>query len=80
MKVQHEALTASTPNPLSNTEAGDIGDNYEIPLPEPSSSFAGLKDRIKHHYEICSDYYFSLWYVYFKSPVGLVPCLGEFAK
>ncbi len=46
------------------THAEDIGDNYEIPPPEPSSSFAGLKDRIKHHYEICSDYYYSLWYVH----------------
>ena len=45
------------------TQAEDIGDNYEIPPPEPSSSFAGLKDRIKRHYEICSDYYYSLWYV-----------------
>ena len=43
--------------------AEHVGDNYETPAPEPSSSFAGLKDRIKRHYEICSDYYYSLWYV-----------------
>ena len=80
MEVQHGALTASTPNPSSNTEAEDIGDNYEILLPEPSSSFAGLKDRIKHHYEICSEYYYSLWYVPVDSPEGPVPCSGAFAK
>ena len=43
--------------------AEHVGDSYETPAPEPSSSFAGLKDRIKRHYEICSDYYYSLWYV-----------------
>lgn len=59
MVVQHEAPSASTQT--SSQAEDDIGDNYEIPSPEPSSSFAGLKDRIKRHYEICSDYYYSLW-------------------
>lgn len=40
---------------------GDIGDRYEIPTPEPFISFYDLKARIRHHYEVCSDYYFSLW-------------------
>ena len=39
----------------------DIGDEYETPAPEPFSSFAALKDRIRHHYELASDYYYSLW-------------------
>lgn len=39
----------------------DIGDEYAIPAPEPFTSFNALKDRIKHHYEVCSDYYYSLW-------------------
>lgn len=80
MEVQRDALTASTQNLSSHTEAEDIGDNYEIPPPEPSSSFAGLKDRIKHHYEICSDYYYSLWYVPVESPERLMPCSEAFAK
>lgn len=50
-----------THTPSSDPLAGHVGDNYETPPPEPSSSFAGLKDRIKRHYEICSDYYYSLW-------------------
>ena len=54
---------AITHTPSSGILAEHIGDNYETPAPEPSSSFAGLKDRIKRHYEICSDYYYSLWYV-----------------
>jgi tocopherol O-methyltransferase len=40
---------------------GEIGDQYEIPTPEPFISFNALKGRIRHHYEICSDYYYSLW-------------------
>lgn len=46
-----------------DAQAQDVGDHYEIPLPESSASFSALKDRIKHHYEIASDYYYSLWYV-----------------
>ncbi|CAD6581854.1 MAG: hypothetical protein ASARMPREDX12_000687, partial [Alectoria sarmentosa] len=61
MEVQREAPIASTQKTPIVTQAEDIGDNYEIPPPEPSSSFAGLKERIKLHYEICSDYYYSLW-------------------
>ena len=53
---------AITHTSSSGTIAEHIGDNYETPAPELSSSFAELKDRIKRHYEICSDYYYSLWY------------------
>lgn len=28
---------------------------------DQASSFASLKDRIKSHYDICSNYYLSLW-------------------
>jgi len=40
---------------------GHIGDTYEVPAYEAHSSFAALKDRIRHHYELASDYYYSLW-------------------
>jgi hypothetical protein len=43
--------------------ATDLGEKYEIPEPEPFISFNALKDRIRHHYELASDYYYSLWYV-----------------
>ncbi len=39
------------------------GDQYEIPKVEEPESASSLKDRIKKHYEIASDYYYSLWYV-----------------
>ena len=60
MKAEHEGLEA---NVSGDAQVQNIGDNYEIPHPAPSVSIAGLKDRIKRHYEICSDYYYSLWYV-----------------
>ena len=31
------------------------------PTEDESSSFTSLKDRIKSHYDICSNYYLSLW-------------------
>lgn len=43
------------------TSGDHAGDNYEVPAYEAHSSFAALKDRIRHHYELASDYYYSLW-------------------
>ncbi|KAK5049095.1 hypothetical protein LTR84_005518 [Exophiala bonariae] len=61
----------------SQTEHGTaneshIGDTYEVPKFEEHSSFTALKDRIRHHYELASDYYYSLWgqhihHAYFQS-------------
>ncbi|KAI0424901.1 tocopherol O-methyltransferase [Xylaria sp. FL1042] len=49
------------------------GDKHEIPKYEAHESTTSLKERIKKHYEIASDYYYSLWgqhihHGYFKSP------------
>ncbi|KAK5629351.1 hypothetical protein RRF57_005067 [Xylaria bambusicola] len=49
------------------------GDKHEIPEYEAHESSTSLKERIKKHYEIASDYYYSLWgqhihHGYFKSP------------
>ena len=63
MADQQNAPVANVQNMTKDAESQDVGDNYEIPQPESSASFAALKDRIKHHYEIASDYYYSLWYV-----------------
>ena len=41
--------------------ADDISSQYEIPSLQVFTSFSALKDRIRHHYELCSDYYYSLW-------------------
>ncbi|KAI4113694.1 MAG: hypothetical protein LQ345_005381 [Seirophora villosa] len=39
----------------------DLSKQYPTPSPESVTSFAALKDRIRHHYELASDYYYSLW-------------------
>lgn len=48
-------------DPPSTTTETHIGDQYEVPAYEPHSSFDTLKQRIRHHYELASDYYYSLW-------------------
>jgi tocopherol O-methyltransferase len=53
---ESDHLSPSTTHPLR-----DISSGYEIPNPQPFTSFGALKDRIRHHYEICSEYYYSLW-------------------
>jgi hypothetical protein len=53
-------MAAQTQTP-EKTEA--VIEKYGIPEPEPFISFAALKDRIRHHYELASDYYYSLWYI-----------------
>ncbi|KAI0881016.1 S-adenosyl-L-methionine-dependent methyltransferase [Annulohypoxylon maeteangense] len=43
------------------TEQLHPGDQHEIPSFEAHESSESLKGRIKKHYEIASDYYYSLW-------------------
>lgn len=47
------------PSPVANTTqcGGDVGDQYETLPVEQHSSLAALKGRIRHHYELASDYY-----------------------
>jgi len=51
----------SIEKPASNGTTHDVGDDYETPTTEPHGSFDALKGRIRHHYELASDYYYSLW-------------------
>jgi tocopherol O-methyltransferase len=57
------AAVTATPGEQAEhgTNEGHVGDTYEVPTYEAHSSFAALKDRIRHHYELASDYYYSLW-------------------
>jgi tocopherol O-methyltransferase len=57
----------------ANGDVREVGDQHPLPDPAPFLSFSALKDRIRHHYEIASEYYFSLWgehihHGYFTSP------------
>ncbi|KAL8628093.1 hypothetical protein Q9189_006197 [Teloschistes chrysophthalmus] len=38
-----------------------LSEQYGTPSPEQNSSIAFLKERIRHHYEQASEYYYSLW-------------------
>lgn len=45
---------------ISDAKDDDVSASYPTPAPV-FSTFDALKDRIKQHYELCSDYYYSLW-------------------
>ena len=54
-------LTTSLNAAASLVAQEGINKGCETPAPEPLTSFTALKNRIKQHYELASDYYFSLW-------------------
>lgn len=47
---------------LEPSATDKVSAQYEVPAAEPFVSFEALKARIRHHYELASDYYYSLWY------------------
>lgn len=51
--------TAATDN-----QATDLSKQYDTPLGLAHSTMQALKDRIKLHYDLASDYYLSLWFVF----------------
>ncbi|MCJ1420697.1 hypothetical protein MMC32_007056 [Xylographa parallela] len=61
--MEHETSTIDTlsTSPSGISSAQDVGARYGNPAPQEFTSFEALKDRIRHHYELCSDHYYSLW-------------------
>ncbi|KAK5206526.1 hypothetical protein LTR41_007964 [Exophiala xenobiotica] len=64
--------TSNKPSSSADDET-HVGDQFEVPAYEPHPSSTTLKERIRHHYELASDYYYSLWgqhihHAYFLSP------------
>ena len=49
------------PSATTHDPSSDFGVNYSVPFPSAFTSFDALKGRIREHYEVCSDYYYSLW-------------------
>ncbi|KAL9113543.1 MAG: hypothetical protein Q9227_002281 [Pyrenula ochraceoflavens] len=46
----------------SSNHSTDISAHYPLsPPPSTPSTFSTLKERIRHHYELASSYYYSLW-------------------
>ncbi|CAK7234178.1 hypothetical protein SCUCBS95973_008846 [Sporothrix curviconia] len=54
------ATTAPAAN-LQPPEATDLSREYETPLGLAHTTMQALKDRIKQHYDLASDYYVNLW-------------------
>lgn len=44
-----------------DVDGNDVDAKYAAPPPSTFTSFNALKGRIREHYEVCSDYYYSLW-------------------
>lgn len=44
-------------------ETSDLSKQYDTPLGLAHTTMQALKDRIKLHYDLASDYYLNLWYV-----------------
>jgi len=49
-------------------EPTDLSKQYDTPLGLAHTTMQALKDRIKQHYDLASDYYLSLWCVSGRSP------------
>ncbi|KAJ4322938.1 hypothetical protein N0V84_004591 [Fusarium piperis] len=46
---------------VPDNQATDLSNHYDTPLGLAHSTMQDLKDRIKLHYDLASDYYLSLW-------------------
>lgn len=47
----------------TTTDNTPLSQQYETPMGLAHTTMQALKDRIKLHYDLASDYYLSLWYV-----------------
>ncbi|KAK7403685.1 hypothetical protein QQX98_010529 [Neonectria punicea] len=55
-------MTTTAPSlPLPDQATTDLAQQYDTPLGVAHSTMQALKDRIKLHYDLASDYYLSLW-------------------
>ena len=45
----------------ATAQATELSKQYDTPLGLAHSTMAALKDRIKLHYDLASDYYLNLW-------------------
>lgn len=52
--------TAPAP-PVQADETTDLSKQYDTPIGLAHTTMQALKDRIKLHYDLASDYYLNLW-------------------
>lgn len=53
----------NAPPPNAEDEVTELSKQYETPMGLAHTTMQALKDRIKLHYDLASDYYLNLWYV-----------------
>lgn len=66
MTVAQEPILApngAQTDSTSQDEKTKLSQAYDTPLGLAHTTMAALKDRIKQHYDLASDYYLNLWYV-----------------
>ena len=56
-------MTDVAPSTVAPDETTELSKQYDTPLGLAHTTMQALKDRIKLHYDLASDYYLSLWYV-----------------
>ncbi|TLD31610.1 hypothetical protein PspLS_02452 [Pyricularia sp. CBS 133598] len=54
-------MSAATKQDTKQDDATDLSREYDTPLGLAHTTMQALKDRIKLHYDLASDYYLSLW-------------------
>jgi 2-polyprenyl-3-methyl-5-hydroxy-6-metoxy-1,4-benzoquinol methylase len=57
-------MPASTDAKPASDETTDLSKQYDTPLGLAHTTMQALKDRIKLHYDLASDYYLNLWYAH----------------
>lgn len=65
MTVAQEPTLAPNGTQTDSTtqdEKTKLSQAYDTPLGLAHTTMAALKDRIKQHYDLASDYYLNLWY------------------
>jgi hypothetical protein len=73
-----------TANPNTGADENtELSEQYETPMGLAHTTMQALKDRIKLHYDLASDYYLNLWYVVLfnflfrhPTPSSSEPCAG----
>ena len=58
--VEAPSMAATTTSSLPE-ETTELSAKYETPMGLAHGTMQALKDRIKQHYDLASDYYLSLW-------------------
>ena len=54
-------VTVASPAPVPGNETTDLSKQYDTPIGLAHTTMQALKDRIKVHYDLASDYYLNLW-------------------